>query len=139
MRTYDAAAYSDLTQNATLYMIQPAKLDGVMGGNMSSFQVVLDGATYPARTDADGRVRVTVPGKDQDQIVYKVVMAGGRKRSHNRTAKNRNRDHNRDHTRNIDYNWNDEHHRNRNRTRNRDRSRNRDRDRDRNRNSNNGY
>lgn len=129
MRTYDAATYSDLTQHATMYMIHPAKLDGVMGGNMSSFQVVLDGVTYPARTDADGRVRVTVPGKDQDQIVYKAVMAGGRKRTHQRTAKNRN--HNRNRDQNIDYNWNDEHDHNRTRTRNRNRNHTR--------NSNNGY
>lgn len=128
MRTYDAATYSDLTQNATVYMIQPAKLDGVIGGNMSSFQVVLDGVSYPARTDADGRVRVTVAGSDQDKIVYKAVMAGGRKRSHTRTTKNRDHNHNHNHN-----NWNDEHDHNRNRTRNRNHNRNHTR------NSNNGY
>jgi hypothetical protein len=89
MRTYDAATYSDLSQNATVYMIQPAMITGLAngGGNRSSFTVMLDGAPYTASVGMDGKVHVSVDG--DDKLLYTAVAAGGRRRM---TRRNRNRD-----------------------------------------------
>lgn len=91
MRTYDAATYSDLKKDSTMYMIQSAMLTGdVMGGNTSSFNVTLDGKVYSGRVDADGRVHVSMNG--DDMILYKAITSGGRRRS---SRRNRNRNRNR--------------------------------------------
>ena len=94
MRTYDAATYSDLSQNATVYMIQPAMITGLAnGGNRSSFTVMLDGAPYTASVGMDGKVHVSVDG--DDKLLYTAVTMGGKRnmtrRNRNRNSQNRNR------------------------------------------------
>jgi hypothetical protein len=122
MRTYDAATYSDLSPNATVFMIQPAMItEDVIGGNSSPFQVFLDGKSYSAHIDVDGRVRVMVNG--DEKILYKAISTGGRYNL-KRNTMNRNKDRNRN-TRKHNMNHN--------------RSRNHNHNRNHNRNSTNGY
>jgi hypothetical protein len=102
MRTYDAATYSDLTKNTTVYMIHPMMMTAdTIGVNTSSFQVVLDGTTYPARVDEEGRVHVIVHG--DDTILYTTIASGGNRTSRNRYT--RTKHHTRkmvpNHTRNM--------------------------------------
>ena len=111
MRTYDAATYSDLSQNATVYMIQPAMITGLAnaGGNRSSFTVMLEGTPYTASVGMDGKVHVSVDG--DDKLLYTAVTAGGRRRMtrRNRNRDSRNRNRNRNQNRNSSNNMNQPH------------------------------
>ena len=140
MRTYDAATYSDLSPNATVFMIQPAMITAeVVGGNSSPFQVFLDGKSYSARIDMDGRVRVMVNGNEK--ILYKAITTGGKRYNLKRNTRNRNRNTmNRKRNQHQNWNWDWDQERNRNRNRNRNtRKYKMDHNRNRNHNSTNGY